>query len=254
MLASGASVSDGTVWTGRLMMELTGPSTDARTRHHLVAQVHVGDDAEPVASLHQQRRDVLRRHQRGRVRDARLGSAEDRRVMQQGRDRARAHVRQRAHGPGRVDQPRPQPARHEPHARGPAQDLEPDVGRDAVDRGVLEGPGGELGRLTREEGRVPEHPATVHDGDGDPLVLEVEGAPGDHVQLLADLAALDEDHLALGDPPRGHGGGDPLALFRVELLERLVPREERGARRGLRGGVVGRGLHCRGVSHSPRDP
>ena len=30
MLASGASVSDGTVWTGRVMMELTGPSTDAR--------------------------------------------------------------------------------------------------------------------------------------------------------------------------------------------------------------------------------
>ena len=78
---------------------------------------------------------------------------------------------------------------------------------------------------------MPEHPATVHDGDGDALVLEGEGALGDHVQLLADLAALDEDHLALGDLPGGHGGGDALALVRVELLERLVPREEGGARR-----------------------
>ena len=48
MLASGASTSAPTVWTGAVMIAVTGASRDACADDDLVAQVHVGDDAEAL--------------------------------------------------------------------------------------------------------------------------------------------------------------------------------------------------------------
>ena len=194
----------------------------------LVAKVDVGHDAETVAQAHQDRRAALGFQQLGRLADGRVGLAEDRLAAHQRGDRPVAHVGQRPHGAGRLN---------EALALIAGQPLTPvgrhsrSIGRrlgDAVERRLLARSRGEFGRQAGEQRRVTEDLAGGDQGDEGFFVQHLERALAHHEQLRARHAAFDQHRLA-----RGHDALDDRARQVVELgggqpLEGFDARQEPG--------------------------
>jgi hypothetical protein len=99
----------------------------------LVAQVDVGDDAEPFGAAHEDGRPPLVDHQLGGLSDGGAEVAEDGRTAHDLRDRARAHVGQRAHRARCLKQALAVVGRQPLDAFRAAQQLDGDVFGDAVD-------------------------------------------------------------------------------------------------------------------------